>query len=65
MGIQPADSAVRRLKQSSIIFVTARQLARQSYDVFGNPLVRPKDISTVSVRDLCLFIRATGLLNVY
>ena len=28
-------------------------------------LVEPKDISTASVRDLCLFIRDTGLLNVY
>ena len=40
-------------------------LARQRYNVFGNPLVEPKDISTASVRDLCLFIRGTGLLNEY
>jgi hypothetical protein len=26
-------------------------------------LVEPKEISTASVRDLCLFIRVTGLLN--
>ena len=26
--------------------------------------VKPKEISTASVRDLCLFIRETGLLNV-
>jgi hypothetical protein len=38
-------------------------LARQRYYVFGNPFVEPKDISTASVRDLCLFIRGTGLLN--
>ena len=40
-------------------------LARQRYNVFGNPLVETKDASTASVRDLCLFIRGTGLLNVY
>jgi hypothetical protein len=38
-------------------------LTRQRYDVFGNPSVKPKDISTASVRDLCLFIRDRGLLN--
>jgi len=40
-------------------------LARQRYNVYGNPFVEPKDVSTASVRDLCLFIRGTGLLNVY
>jgi hypothetical protein len=40
-------------------------LARQCYNIFGNPFVIPKDISTASVRDLCLFIRGIGLLNVY
>jgi hypothetical protein len=40
-------------------------LARQRYFVFGNPLVEPKNISTASVRDLCLVIRGTGLLNLY
>jgi hypothetical protein len=38
-------------------------LARQRYHVFRNPHVEPKDISTASVRDLCLFIRDPGLLN--
>jgi hypothetical protein len=40
-------------------------LARQRYNVFGNPFVEPKDTSTASVRNLCLFIRGTGLLNLY
>jgi hypothetical protein len=31
-------------------------LAGQRYNVFGNLFVGPKDISTASVRDLCLFI---------
>jgi len=38
-------------------------LAHQRYNVFGKMFVEPNDISTASVRDLCLFIRATGLLN--
>jgi hypothetical protein len=38
-------------------------LARQRYNVFGNLFIEPKDISTASVRDLCLFIIGTGLLN--
>jgi len=40
-------------------------LARQRYNVFGNPFVEPKDIRTASVRDLCLYIRGTRLLNLY
>ena len=40
-------------------------LAHQRYNVFGNPSVEPKDINTASVRDRCLFIRGTGLLNLY
>jgi hypothetical protein len=38
-------------------------LARQCFNVFGNLDVEPKDISTASVRNLYLFIRGTGLLN--
>jgi hypothetical protein len=38
-------------------------LARQRYNVFGNLFVEPKEISTASGRDLCLFIKGTGLLN--
>jgi hypothetical protein len=38
-------------------------LACQRHNVFGNPLVEPKDVSTASVRDFCLYIRGTGLLN--
>ena len=47
------------------IICYCQALACQRYNVFGNPLVGPKDISTASVRDLCLFIRGTGLLNLY
>jgi ferredoxin-thioredoxin reductase catalytic subunit len=36
---------------------------RQRYNVFGNLFIEPKDISTASVMELCLFIKGTGLLN--
>jgi hypothetical protein len=45
------------------IICCCEALAHQCYNVFGNPFVEPKVISTASVRDLCLFIRGTGLLN--
>jgi hypothetical protein len=38
-------------------------LARRRYNVLGNLFVEPKEISTTSVRDLCLYIKGTGLLN--
>jgi hypothetical protein len=38
-------------------------LARQRYNVFEKLFAERKYISTVSVRDLCLFIRGKGLLN--
>jgi hypothetical protein len=38
-------------------------LARQRYNVFGKLLAEPKDISSASIRDLCLYIRGIGLLN--
>jgi len=40
-------------------------LARQRYNVFGKLTAEPRDTSTASVRDLCLLIRGTGLLNLY
>jgi hypothetical protein len=38
-------------------------LAHQQYNVCRKLFAEPKDISTASVRDLRLFIRGTGLLN--
>jgi hypothetical protein len=38
-------------------------LARQRSNIFGKPFVEPKDISTASLRDLYLFVRETGILN--
>jgi len=45
------------------IICCCEALARQRYNVFGRLIVEPKDISTASVRDLCLFIRGTGLVK--
>jgi len=45
------------------IICCCEALARQSCNVFGSLTVEPKDISTASVRDLCLFIRGAGLLS--
>jgi hypothetical protein len=45
------------------IICCCEALSRQRYNVFGKLSVEPKEISTASVRDLCLFIRATGILN--
>ena len=36
-------------------------LSRQHYNVFAELIIEPKDICTATVRDLCLFIRDTGL----
>jgi len=35
-------------------------LARQRYNVFGRLIAKPKDISTISVKDPCLFIKVQG-----
>jgi hypothetical protein len=45
------------------IICCCEALARQRYNVFGKPSAEPKDISTASVRDLCVYISGTGLLN--
>jgi len=45
------------------IICSCEALARQRYNVFGRPTVEPKDISTASTRDLCLFVRGVGLLR--
>jgi hypothetical protein len=38
-------------------------LARQRYNVFGKLTVAPKGISTASIKDLCLYVKGAGLLN--
>jgi len=69
MGLFDGDTTCRfcRKKTETVqhIICCCEALARQRYNVFGNLLVEPKDISTAAVRDLCLFVRGTGLLNLY
>jgi hypothetical protein len=38
-------------------------LAFQRYKYFGKLFAEPKDISMASLKDLCLFVRGTGLMN--
>jgi hypothetical protein len=67
MGLFEGDPTCKFCKKETEtvqhIICCYEALARQCYNVFGNPFVKPKHISTASVRDLCLFIRGTGLLN--
>jgi len=67
MGLFNGDPSCRfcGMETETVQHITCccEALARQCYNVFGKPSVEPKHISTASVRDLCLFIRDTGLLN--
>ena len=45
------------------IICCCEALAGQCYSVSGRPTVEPKDVSTASIGDLCLFIRGAGLLR--
>jgi len=67
MGLFDGDSSCRlcRMETEAVqhIICCCEALARQRYNVFGKLTADPKDISTASVRDLCLFRRGTGLLN--
>jgi hypothetical protein len=69
MGLFEGDPTCRscRMETETVqhIICCCKVLAGQHCNVFGNLFVEPKDISTASVRDLCLFIRGTGLLNVW
>jgi hypothetical protein len=40
-------------------------LARQRYKLFGKMFAEPRNISMASLKDLCLFISSTGLMNQY
>jgi len=67
MCLFDADPTCRfcRMENETVqhIICGCKALARQRYDVFGKLTVEPKDTNTASVRDLCLFIWGTGLLN--
>jgi predicted amidophosphoribosyltransferase len=67
MGLFDGDPTCRfcRMETETVqhIISCCEALASQHYNVFGRLIAKPKDISTASVRDLCLFIRGTGLFN--
>jgi hypothetical protein len=64
MGLFDGDPTCRFCRmETETVQCCCEALARQRYNVFGRLITEPKDISTASVRDLCLLIRGTGLLN--
>jgi hypothetical protein len=67
MGLFDGDPTCRfcRMETETVqhIICCCEALARQHCNILGRLTAEPKDISTASVRDLCLFIRGTGLLN--
>jgi len=68
MGLFDGDPTCRfcrkEIETVQHVICCCEALAYQHYNIFEKLLVKPKDIST-SVRDLCLFIRGKGLLNLY
>ena len=67
IGLFDGDPTCRfcgmEIETAQHIICRCEALARQRYNTFGGLTVAPKDVSKASVRDLCLFIRGTGLLN--
>jgi hypothetical protein len=67
MGLFDGDPTCRFCRKETEtmqhIMCYCEALARQRYNVFGNITVEPRDVSTASIRDLCLYIRGAGLLN--
>jgi hypothetical protein len=69
MGLFNGDPSCRFCRKETEIVqhitCCCETLARQRYNVFGNLIVAPKDISAVSIKDLCLYIKGTRLLNLH
>jgi hypothetical protein len=67
MGLFEGDPTCRFCRKEAEtaqhIICCFEALASQRYNIFGSLEVEPTDIRTASVRDLCLFIRGTGLQN--
>ena len=67
MGLFDGDPTCRfcRMETETVqhIIRWCEAFARQRYNVFRKLVVEPEDISTASLRDFCLLIRVTGLLN--
>jgi hypothetical protein len=55
MGLFSGDPSCRfRMETETVQHITCccEALARQGYNIFGKPFLEPKDISTVTLRDL-------------
>ena len=67
MGVFNGDPSCRfcRMETETVQHITCccEALACQRYNIFGKPFVETNDSSTASVKDLCLFIRDIGILN--
>jgi hypothetical protein len=67
MGLFDGDPTCRFCRKETEtmqhIMCCCKALARQRYNVFGNITVEPRDVSTASIKDLCLYIKGAGLLN--
>jgi hypothetical protein len=67
IGLFNGDPSCRfgRMEIETVQHITCccEALARHRNNIVGKPFVEPKDISTASLRDLCLFIRDRGILN--
>jgi hypothetical protein len=65
MGLLDGDPTCRFCRKETEtvqhIICCCEALARQRFNIFGDSLVEPKDVSTASVNDLCLFIRGLRL----
>ena len=68
VGLFDGDPTCRycgmEIETAQHIICRCEALARQRYNTFGGLAVAPKDVSKATVRDLHLFIRSTGLLNI-
>jgi hypothetical protein len=67
MGLYDGDPSCRfcGMETETVrhLLCCCESLVRQRYNVFGKPFSEPSDMSTASVRNLCLFLREAGLLN--
>jgi hypothetical protein len=67
IGLFNGDPSCRfcRMETETVQHITCccEAPARQRYNIFGKPFVEPQERSTASLRDLCIFIRDTGILN--
>jgi hypothetical protein len=65
MGLFDEDPTCRFCRMETVtvyhIICCCEVLASQCYNFFGKPFTEPKDISTASLKQLCLFVRGTGL----